>query len=32
MAKLDAHDRGQLVRAAERLGMAAAPDPRERRD
>ncbi|HEY3083650.1 MAG TPA: response regulator transcription factor [Chloroflexota bacterium] len=32
MAKLDAHDRGQLVRAAERLGLAAAPDPRERRD
>jgi two-component system response regulator NreC len=32
MVKLDAHDRGQLVRAAERLGMVAAPDPRERRD
>ncbi|HEV8638350.1 MAG TPA: response regulator transcription factor [Chloroflexota bacterium] len=32
MAKLDAHDRGQLVRAAERLGLVAAPDPRERRD
>ena len=34
MAKLDAHDRGQLVRAAERLGLVARPsgirlDPRE---
>jgi two-component system response regulator NreC len=26
MAKLDAHDRGQLVRAAERLGLVAHPD------
>jgi two-component system response regulator NreC len=25
MAKLDAHDRGQLVRAAERLGLVARP-------
>jgi two-component system response regulator NreC len=32
MAKLDAHDREELIRAAERLGLAAAPDPRDRRD
>jgi two-component system response regulator NreC len=32
MAKLDAHDRGELVRAAERLGLGAAPDPSARRD
>src|SRR5205823_14337967 len=25
MAKLDAHDRGQLIRAAERLGLVASP-------
>jgi two-component system response regulator NreC len=27
MAKLDAHDRGQLIRAAERLGLVASPTP-----
>ena len=31
MAKLDAHDGGWLVRAAERIGVFGAPDPHDRR-